>query len=247
MELLGILVVAVFAYLLYLGVKFSNFRSQLMNEFGRRGISFEAADKIFDLAKDEINTLHHAGMPIDQIVDRYASSDVFGDTHRGRSNSTSSTERNSPPMHAMKQLAQEDTIRDSTPEDDKALAIIKFVSRVLGIQRMLVDEGKDSLPQGALDDWSLGYVAGVADAVLQANDYGTDHDRIEIIAIIFSQVFGTAQGPSLFENFMRLQEGGSIRAKSGMQAGGSEMFEWMADSSKTPTGWAAHVHGISKA
>jgi len=47
MELLGIAAVAVLAYIIFIGVKFTTFKSKLMNEFGRRGVSFRNADDLF--------------------------------------------------------------------------------------------------------------------------------------------------------------------------------------------------------
>lgn len=68
-EVFAIIGGVVLLYLAYLFVKFSNFRSRLMNEFGRRGVPFQVADEVYAKAGDFINSMHANGESVDTIVD----------------------------------------------------------------------------------------------------------------------------------------------------------------------------------
>jgi len=68
-EILAIIGASVVLYLGFLFVKFTQFRTKLYNEFGRRGVSYEVADNAYTIAGDFINSLHANGKNIDEIVD----------------------------------------------------------------------------------------------------------------------------------------------------------------------------------
>lgn len=128
-----------------------------------------------------------------------------------------------------------------TSNDDKKRVIAEFVSGLLGIQRAMIADESGDLSGKATDDWSIGYVAGAADAVLQKNDIGPDAEGMVIMTLIYMQVFGTLQGAGFFARFMRLQEEGSSAVQQGMALGGKEMFALMADNTKAPFGWVEYV------
>lgn len=68
-EVFAIIGGMVLLYLAYTFVKFSSFKSKLMNEFGRRGVPFQVADEAYAKAGDFINTMHANGQTVDSIVD----------------------------------------------------------------------------------------------------------------------------------------------------------------------------------
>ena len=53
-----------------MGGKFANFKSQLMNELGQRGMDFQSADNLYTVMADEINQLHQDGVSVSVIVDK---------------------------------------------------------------------------------------------------------------------------------------------------------------------------------
>lgn len=69
MEYVIIIAVIITGGLLYFGGRFANFKSQLMNELGKRGMDFQSADALYTLKAHEINKLHHDGIPVNIIVD----------------------------------------------------------------------------------------------------------------------------------------------------------------------------------
>lgn len=129
-----------------------------------------------------------------------------------------------------------------TSRDDKAKAIAEFVSTAVGIQQVMIADEGGELPAKAVDEWSIGYVAGASDAVLQRNGFEPDADGMVVMTLVFIQVFGAARGVEFFARFMRLQQGGNAAVQLGMTTGGKEMFAWMADSSKPPFGWVDYVN-----
>ena len=65
-----VIVVIIIGGLFYLGGKFANFKSQLMNELGQRGMDFQSADNLYTVMADEINQLHQDGVSVSVIVDK---------------------------------------------------------------------------------------------------------------------------------------------------------------------------------
>ena len=70
MEYIVVIVVIIIGGLFYLGGKFANFKSQLMNELGQRGMDFQSADNLYTVMADEINQLHQDGVSVSVIVDK---------------------------------------------------------------------------------------------------------------------------------------------------------------------------------
>ena len=68
MEYVIIIAVIIIAGLLYFGGRFANFKSQLMNELGKRGIDFQSADALYTSKAHEINELHHDGIPVSKLL-----------------------------------------------------------------------------------------------------------------------------------------------------------------------------------
>lgn len=229
MEIIGFVVVVVLAYIVYLGVKFTNFKARLMNELGRRGVPFDMADDIYFRQGDRINNLHHDGMPVDQIVDKLMGTQPSVSGNASRAGLDSGPQKES----------------DASLEETKRkFAIANFVADSLAVQKALFQSADGSLPEKALDHWSLGYVGGTADAVLQKNDIKLDDEAMTTLMHVFVEVFGNRFGPKMLGNFMMLQATGNMSVNAGMETGGQEMFAWMADNDKIPTGWMAYVRSL---
>lgn len=132
-------------------------------------------------------------------------------------------------------------------EQERAQAVVSFVSQALGVQQALFLHDDGTMPAKAFDRWSIGYVAGSADAVLQKNGFQTDVEEIEIILNVFREVFGESRGPELFVDFMHLQDQGNHVVDAGMVAGGHDVYAWMANRDTVPTGWIAYMHSLDDA
>lgn len=82
MELVIIIAVVIIALLFYFGGKFANFKSQLMNELGKRGMDFQSADVLYTVMADQINKMHHDGVPVETIAERLCVSTDDNVQHR---------------------------------------------------------------------------------------------------------------------------------------------------------------------
>lgn len=69
MEYIISILVILFGVIIYFGFKFVNFKSRLMNELGKRGLDYEAADTLYSLMANQINKLHHDGVSASTIAD----------------------------------------------------------------------------------------------------------------------------------------------------------------------------------
>lgn len=72
--------------LVFIGIniaKFISFKGQLMNEFGKYGVTFEAADQYYYRHRDKIHALNKLGVPINQIVEKHAGNILGRSATRG--------------------------------------------------------------------------------------------------------------------------------------------------------------------
>ena len=84
MELFAIISVIIIAGILYFGGKFANFKSQLMNELGKRGMSFHSADILYTAMADQIHKMHHDGISASNIADMISQNYHENDQHQNR-------------------------------------------------------------------------------------------------------------------------------------------------------------------
>ena len=88
MEMILWFLIIVLVVIIYFGVKFVSFKSKLMNELGRRGIDHNAADALYSLWANKINTLHQNGTPVSTIADMIYGNVEVGQPYNGISPST---------------------------------------------------------------------------------------------------------------------------------------------------------------
>ncbi len=68
MAVLAVIGGFVVAYTIWMFLKFSNFKSRLMNEFGRQDVPYKVADHVYFRAGDFINSMHANGAQVEEIV-----------------------------------------------------------------------------------------------------------------------------------------------------------------------------------
>lgn len=210
MEFVILTGLAIAAYVGFTFVKFSMFKSRLMNEFGRHGVRYEEADEVYYRESKTINKLYHAGVSVDEIVDRFL---PIASTSRAES------------VHASAPALQ-------TSKKEKLEGIVKLVVSVLNAQKAII-ESTDTTHSAYTDNWTIGYVAGVIDALLQQNDYEPDAaDSMAAMTIVFMEFFGKDWGAELFKVFLEHQTNDNVRL--GALTGGQDVFDWTADDSKPP-------------
>lgn len=69
MEYLVVVAIIIVGAILYMGGRFANFKSRLMNELGKRGMDYESADALYTVMANDINKLHHDGVSVSAIAD----------------------------------------------------------------------------------------------------------------------------------------------------------------------------------
>jgi len=112
----------------------------------------------------------------------------------------------------------------------------------LMLQRSLISMSDDPLPDMATDNWSLGYVFGFTDAILQHNGIGMDETGYYIHKTVFMVLFNDAKGIIYFDRVNRLNDDPDRMA--GQQSGCEECFKWLRqeESEYLPYGWANYYH-----
>jgi len=69
MEYLVVFALIVIGAILYFGGRFANFKSQLMNELGKRGMDYQSANSLYTVMANDIHKLHHDGVSVSVIAD----------------------------------------------------------------------------------------------------------------------------------------------------------------------------------
>lgn len=197
-------------------IKFVIFKSELMNEFGRQGVSYQDADQIFTKFGNQISMMHHSGMPVEKIV--YLTMTAIGNVQSRRQNEEVNNIIN-----------------------QKDLIIVSIASGLIMDQYEYINNDDFDCDKVIADDWTIAYVGGIADSLLQSNGIGTDKRGYLIMGAIFEQVFGVRRGLGVFEKFTLIQASGDENASKVMLAAGNEVFDWVRDENKKPTAWANYL------
>lgn len=216
------------AYFIFIAAKFVNFKSKLMNEFGRHGVSFELADRIYYQYREEIHDLHNQGISLNQIVEELAKR---GSAGLGREHD---------------EVSELPLKTAAAGREEKLQSIVLFVVGTLSVQKTLISNEDGSLPQRATDAWSIGYVSGTADAVLQLGDFKPDAECEAVIGVVFLHVFGEPDGREFIRKFNEYQSLGDKVFMEGMKAGGQDVYDFLKDSNRSPIAWSNHVHSLTK-
>lgn len=133
-------------------------------------------------------------------------------------------------------------IPDLLHEDDDIVKISSIIIATLTAQKAFVSIDSGELPVRARDSFSIGYIGGYLDAVLRRRRMATARTAHTIGEIVFSGVFGSAEGFELYEKFVSLQHATDADVLDGMSAGKSDIEEWLKNNLNVPCGWSAYVH-----
>lgn len=134
--------------------------------------------------------------------------------------------------------------RESDIDNSKAIAtnISNLVVDFLDMQLSLHKDDNGNIPIKAQDNWSLGYVAGAADASLYIRNYEPSSDVARLTMImVFVRIYGSSE---YFGKVKELQSSSDSELYSGMTAGG-EIIDYLNDSyfPSIPTKWSSHIQG----
>jgi hypothetical protein len=115
--------------------------------------------------------------------------------------------------------------------------IILSTANVLKIQSALIDRSSKKWT----DDFSIGYVWGFIDGMLQKGGINSDAQQLVVIDIVLSEIFGKDLGRTVLRRGLDLQKKRYTKFMGGMMTGGQECFNWNED--RPPLGWAGYANG----
>lgn len=130
-----------------------------------------------------------------------------------------------------------DEIKDLEINQNVELAV-KAIVETLSMQFALGQFDRTARPT---DDFVIGYVAGYCDAILQTRDI--DNSSLEgmaVLVITFGKLFEDS-GSALVSAFLDNQHSPNELLKSGLQAGGQDVFDWL-NKKEQPKGLFRHLN-----
>ncbi len=93
---------------------------------------------------------------------------------------------------------------------------------MLSFQKMMMSNGGEVLPAKACDEWSLGYVGGMIDGILQSLNLGPEDTGSYIaMSLLFEDTYGKSKGMECLEKFMNL----SSHRSGDLMVGRDETFK----------------------
>jgi hypothetical protein len=116
---------------------------------------------------------------------------------------------------------------------------LQVARKLLGFQKILIS-GKDYPIGPARDNYSLGYIAGCVDALVE---YYNLHpkDAEPIIRELLDKFFGQEINTTLTERLLRARSQKNGAFLIGFFKGANETFAWLEDNDKIPAGWVDHA------
>lgn len=132
-----------------------------------------------------------------------------------------------------------------TDPSNQAISTIDFLTSTLSMQTMLMGTGGTTLPDRSKDEWSIGYVGGYVDAMLQRQGKSLSSDAhycMLVMSCVFARLFGEIEGEALFKKFISLQTERHEKNLAGQLAGGNDLEDFCASDGKSnPIGWSGYV------
>jgi hypothetical protein len=124
------------------------------------------------------------------------------------------------------------------------VAVIDGASTLLGVQALLAGvDHEGETPPKAVDDFSLGYVFGFVDSMLQrAGFHQDDPSSFVAVTIVFENIFGSEVGSEYFWSCAKRQGPQHPEVFRGACTGGQEAWDFLTHgAARSPMGWTSHV------
>jgi hypothetical protein len=152
------------------------------------------------------------------------------------------------PAHDSQELPTHDSQKPPArdPEDQDFVAeMVDFCLMGLTIQLSFMNCKPPNAPN---DDFSIGYVFGYCDSILQTKSISTkDMKAWAIITIVFNELFGMDEGAALFRRCLDFQENQSSDVYKGIMSGGEDFNLFLKNGAsgeaKPPSGWYLYHSG----
>ena len=129
----------------------------------------------------------------------------------------------------------------SLPQE-KIERIVNAMLASIRIQTNLAYDRFGKLTDVAKDNWSIGYIGGFADAILQKSKIDIDITGHIVMHKFFCGVFGEGEGFEYFEKYSNLMETQDEAAINGSNTAGNEVFnQFQSNGKMMPLGLMKHI------
>jgi hypothetical protein len=115
---------------------------------------------------------------------------------------------------------------------------VEIANGLLSAQLGFMTDETGRLPVSVTDDFSLGYVSGFLDALMQRAGIEDQVQSFALVSILIIKLFGEKAGTGLSGRFLNSQH--LPETQRGLMAGGKDSLAWLADPDKPPFGWYRH-------
>src|SRR5450759_908559 len=115
---------------------------------------------------------------------------------------------------------------------------IEIAESLLSAQLGFMTDEFGKLPACVTDDFSLGYVAGFLDALMQHAGIEDQVETFALVSVLTIKLFGERAGPGLSGRFLNSQH--LPETQRGLRAGGNDALAWLGNPDKPPFGWYGH-------
>jgi hypothetical protein len=118
--------------------------------------------------------------------------------------------------------------------------ILQIARKLLGHQKALIS-GRGQSVSEVHDNYSLGYIVGCVDGLVQSYNLSLETDGYPVIKQLLNEYFGEEEGNRLFRRVPQLKLQRNESFLLGVLKGVSDTFSWAEDNGRIPTGWVDHV------
>jgi hypothetical protein len=116
---------------------------------------------------------------------------------------------------------------------------VEIAEGILSFQLGLIADEFGRLPASVTDDFSLGYVVGFLDALMQRAGVQDEGVSFAMLSILMMKLFGEDTGADLSGRFLNGQH--LPETQRGLMAGGSDSLAWLNNPDQWPPhGWSDH-------
>ncbi|MGO4869782.1 MAG: hypothetical protein ACLPGW_04105 [Roseiarcus sp.] len=129
-----------------------------------------------------------------------------------------------------------------SPSSDRKGAVgfqtVEIAEGLLSAQLAFIADESGRLPESTTDDFSLGYVTGFLDALMQRAGIEDEVESFAMVSILTMKLFGETTGANLAGRFLNNQH--LPDTKRGLMAGGTDALTWLSKPDRLPLAWYEH-------
>ena len=128
-------------------------------------------------------------------------------------------------------------------DNEASAALPGIIIATLAAQKTFVSIASGTLPERARDHFSIGYIGGYTNAILQLKGVQSAAVVESISNHVFAAAFSNDDGGSLYQKYLVLKLAGDQEVMAGKHLGDSDIMCWLRNNANVPLGWSDHVLG----